>query len=146
MGDLSRFRITEREDGSLRVQTVNEDPEMTKQSFKDECDINFILRDYERSGVVRSLNKARAVFADVSELGDYADALMVVQEAEEAFMALPAKTRKVFNHSPAEFLDAAHDPDKRDLLVQAGLIPPEKAADAFVSPEGAPGSPEPSQG
>lgn len=135
-------RVSVREDGSLRVQTVNDDLEMTKQSFKDECDINVILRDYSRSGVVRHLNEARARYADVTQVMDYDVALQVVMDAEAMFMALPAKTRKVFDNSPAKFLDAAHDPAKRDQLVAAGLIPAEKPEDAYVPPPEPPARPE----
>lgn len=140
-----RQLITERPDGSLRVQTVNEDEDMARQSFKDSCDINHILRGYNQTGIITHLNKAQAQFADVSEMTDYADALMVVREAEGLFMSLPAQVRKVFDHDPAKFLDAAHDPEKRDLLVQAGLL---EAAVAPVEPvsvpvEVPPGEPSP---
>jgi phage internal scaffolding protein len=107
-----------------RVQHVNEDEDMTKQSFKDEVDINLIVKKYDKTGLVTHLNQAQAQYADVSTMGDYQDALDVIQAAEAAFMEMSAKQRKVFNNSAAEFLDAAHDPEKRDLLVKAGLLEP----------------------
>jgi len=137
------LRESRREDGSLRVQTVNDEPEVTKQSFKDDADINFILRDYSRSGVVRHLNEARARYADVSDAMDYSDALMVVKSAEAEFFSLPVKVRKVFRNSPAAFLDAAHDPAKRELLERAGLIPPELPRDRVNPVPEAPAPPEP---
>lgn len=135
-------RVTTREDGSIRVQTVNDEPERTKQSFKDECDINRIMRQFQQTGVVRHLNEARAQYADVSELTDYADALSVVRRAEEMFMSLPSKVRRVFNDDPAAFLDAAHDPAKRDQLVEAGLIPAERPQDVVIAPVEPPAVPE----
>jgi len=135
--------VSKREDGSLRVQTLNDEADMCKQSFKDECDINFILRDYGRTGVVRHLNEARARYMDVSEVGDYESALLTVKAAEEQFMSLPAKVRKVFRNSPAEFLDAAHHPEKRKLLEEAGLLPAEKPQDVVKPASEGSGSPNP---
>lgn len=129
-----RFLETVREDGSLRVQTVNDEAEVTRQSFKDECDINHILRQYKVTGVVRHLNMAQAQFLDVSGVPSYDEALQVVENAQAMFMELPAAARKVFGNSPAKFLDAAHDPAQRDLLEQAGLIPAEKPEDRVITP------------
>lgn len=135
--------VTERPDGSIRVQTVNEDTEVTKQSFKDECDINLILRSYNSTGVIRHLNRAKALFLDVSSVPDFAGAISEVRQAEAEFMKLPAKVRAVFDHDPAKFLDAAHDPAKRDLLEAAGLIPAEKPGDVVEAATEAPANPEP---
>lgn len=134
MSRTEGFEITERPNGSLRVRRVNDDEEVTKQSFRDECDINRIVKQYQMTGVVRHLNLAAAQYADVSGLTDYADALQMVRRAEELFMELPAKARKIFNHDPAQFLDAAHDPEKRALLVEAGLIPPPEPVAAVPTP------------
>ncbi len=107
----------------VRVQHVNEEPGMTKQSFKDGTDINLIIQKYDAQGVLTHLNEAAGSFADVSEISDFQDALDVVRAAEETFMQLGSRARKVFRNSPAEFLDAAHDLEKRELLVEAGLLP-----------------------
>lgn len=140
MYDRSSDQLVQ-EDG--RVRSVNTLPEMTKQSFRDECDINLIVGSYGQTGVVRHLNEARAEFLDVSDIGDFHDAVTVVETARESFLKLPASVRKVFDHDPAVFLDAAHDPDKRDLLVAAGLIPAERPEDAVQQPSEVPAEPEP---
>lgn len=110
---------------SARVSNphINTQPEVTKQSHKDSTDVNLIIANYDRTGLLVHLNKAEARYEDVSEVGDYQDALDIINNAERAFMKLSSAQRKVFNNSAAQFLDAAHDPDKRELLEQAGLIP-----------------------
>lgn len=121
----------------VRVQFDNVGPDMTKQSFKDETDINTIIAQYDRTGLLVHLNKAEAQFVDVSEVGDYQDALDVVKASQDAFMQLSAATRKIFGNSAAAFLDAAHDPDKRDLLEAAGLLikePPPVPIDVNIIP------------
>lgn len=138
--------VTMREDGSLRVQTLNEEPEVTKQSFRDECDINRIVKQYQMTGVVSHLNRAQARYMDVSGVTDYADALLMVESVREMFMELPAKARKVFGHDPAKFLDAAHDLEKRELLVEAGLLPPPEPVKASKTEPEVPARPEPPAG
>ncbi len=118
----------------VRVQHVNLEPEMTKQSFRNETDVNFIVAKYDSTGVLTHLNEAAGQFADVSMMTDYQDALDVVRASEEAFFRMPAAARKVFRNSPAAFLDAAHDADKRELLVEAGLLPPVVVEEAIVEP------------
>lgn len=109
-----------------RVQHVNGLPDKTKQSFKDQCDIHRIIDRYDRTGLITHLNRAQAQYGDVSGLNDYQDVLDRIREAETLFMKLPAKTREAFNHSAAEFLDAANDPEKRDMLRDLGLLGPDE--------------------
>lgn len=143
MSRTEGFLVEERPNGTLRVRRVNDEPEVTKQSFRDECDINNIISQYKATGVLRHLNSAEARFADVTELRDFSEAMVMVKAAEEVFMELPSSARKVFNHDPAAFLDAAHDPQKRDLLVEAGLVAPLEAPVVPPTPSEVPASPEP---
>ena len=114
-----------------RVQHENNEPEVTEQSHKESTMINNIIRRYETTGIVTHLNKVQGRYADVSELGDYHDVMNVVTAAQQDFLQLTSAQRRVFDNDVTKFLDAAHDPDKRDLLEAAGLI------------EQAPATPEP---
>lgn len=93
----------------------------TKQSFKDECDINNIMRKFVRTGVVSHVNRfgARYGFAPALE---YRDALHIVAEAQLMFAALPAKVRKRFGGDPEEFLAFVQDPANTDEARELGLI------------------------
>lgn len=133
--------------------TVNKDPSLTIQSDAAESDINEILRKYKEVGLLDHLNSAQAMFMDVTEFTDLADAMRQSREAEAVFMQLPSKMREIFHHDVAEWLDAAHDPEKRDALVRAGFIEaPEADGDgvgAGAGPgagPGAGGEPEPEPG
>lgn len=44
------------------------------------------------------------------------------ENAEEAFLKLPAKVRDQFGNDPARLVEAALDPSKRDLLVSLGIV------------------------
>lgn len=127
--------------GKPRVQTSFEGIEsLTVQSDAHRADIRNILRQYKQVGIVDNLNRAEAVFKDVSEFTDFSDAMRMASMAEQDFMKLPSKVREIFNHDVAEWLDTAHDPEKRDALVAAGIIeasvaPIEEVGPAVVPPD-----------
>ena len=95
----------------------------TKQSFMDECDITKIISQYRRTGIVTHLNRAQAVFEDVSEMGDYRQALQQVEYAQTLFMELPSKVRARFDNDPAAFLDFVTDPANLEEVQEMGLAP-----------------------
>lgn len=114
--------------GRLRSDTwtVNDEPSKTIQSDADRADITKILKQYKQVGIVDHLNVAEATFMDVTEFTDFADLMRQSAVAEVEFMKMPSKVREIFNHDVAEWLDAAHDPEKRDALVAAGFVEPEE--------------------
>lgn len=122
--------------GRPRVQTSFEGQEsMTVQSDAAQADIHQILNQYTQFGIVQNLNKADALFMDISEFTDYADAMAHAEMAKLEFMKLPSKTREIFNHSVLEWLDTAHDPEKRNALVDAGIIAdPEEGRKEVMGP------------
>ncbi len=110
---------------------------MTKQSFKDECDINNILKKYDKTGILEHRNKYEGQYADVTGVVDYQTALNIVSSAEAAFMSLPASIRSQFQNDPHEFLAFAQDPENEDALIEMGLANPrrETAVEDDIVPE-----------
>lgn len=94
---------------------------LTKQEFKDECDVNLIIERCMRGGYVPPASVA-PVFADVSEIGDFSDCMRRVKAAEEAFMLLPAKTRSFFSNDPRNLMAFLNDTKNRDKAIELGLI------------------------
>lgn len=113
-----------------RVRTVFTKPSRTKQSMKEECDINGIMRRFEKTGVITHNAKREAYFADVSEVPDFAQAIEVVRKAEEMFMTLPAKVRLKFENDPAQYVRFCADPANKDAMVELGLM--DKAPEQVV--------------
>ena len=76
---------------------------VTKQSFKDECDINNIVR---RFGVTGQMPVAdmRAMYGEFDTITDYQSALNKVMDADKAFMTVPSDIRARFNNNPAEYM------------------------------------------
>lgn len=102
-----------------RVDTSG-DPVRTKQSFKAECDINNIVARYTRDRFIAHVNRAEPRFLDVSEIGDFRQAVDQVRAASRFFEGLPAKVRSRFGNDPARFLDEAGRLT-RDELRELGL-------------------------
>ncbi len=96
---------------------------MTKQSFKDECDINKIMDKFQRAGVINHYAAHAPTYGDASSV-DYLDALLVISQANEMFADLPSSVRKRFNNNPEEFLEFAQNPDNLEECRKMGLAPP----------------------
>lgn len=112
-----------------RVQTPVGERSRTKQSFKEESDLNSVMRKYRSTGaLVHNVNAALGRYGDFSSADDYLSAMSRVREAEELFAALPSAIRDHVNNDPGEFLQMVFDLDRRDELVELGLLPPEERA------------------
>jgi phage internal scaffolding protein len=106
-------------------------PGLAQQHFKDECDVNNILRKYQKTGLLDHVNRFQGDYADLSAVPDFQDSLNAVIDAQEAFMTLPSSIRKQFDNDPVQFLDFVHDPSNRDEMVKMGLA---KAPAPIVEP------------
>lgn len=90
------------------------------QSFKDETDINNIMRHVGAGEAVTWLNEKAGTFADVTDM-TFQECMDKVVRAQEAFDALPAKVRDRFSNDPERFLEFFQDPDNADEAVKLGL-------------------------
>jgi len=93
----------------------------TKQSFKDESDINTIMARYLSTGEMPVINERAPQYLDASGM-DFQDMQNKVVEAQSLFMDLPSKLRTRFHHDPAEFLEFCSDPSNRDEMSTLGLL------------------------
>lgn len=119
-----------------RVQVVNEGESRTKQSFKKEADVNYIVGRFRKTGELPSPSQIAARYMDVSEVGDFLEVANIIKAADADFMRFPAAVREVFGHDPARMLDAVYNGDT-ELLIKAGFIDPpqEPTAAPAASPE-----------
>lgn len=106
----------------VRVQTVNKAPSKTQQQFADQCDVNKIIAKYKTTGEFQHIARKQGYYADVSEIGDYQQALDTVLAANHAFQALPAQLRLRFNNNPQELLEFIANPNNHDEGVKLGIF------------------------
>lgn len=97
---------------------------MTKQSHKQECDINLILKQYQKTGLITHITKNQPKYIDLPDQGDYQSSLQILREAENAFASLPAKVRDHFDNDAANFLAAFNDDRQIPFLREMGLLRP----------------------
>lgn len=109
----------------------------TKQSFRDECDINLIVRRHASDGLLAHLNPRMPTYGDFTAAMELRDAMQLVDLAEQGFAQIPAEVRAMCNNDPATFLQLVNDPDHIEALAEAGL----PMADGWE-----PTKPEPEQG
>lgn len=100
----------------------NTKPSMTKQSFKEQTDINQILKRYKTTGTVDHIDRRVPRFGDFTGEFDFAASLNMVREAQDAFMALPAEVRRRFGNDPGQLLDFIRDAANADEARDLGLL------------------------
>lgn len=106
-------------------------PSRTKQEFADECDVNKLMKRYERTGLLPQYNLDRqAQYLDLTEIPDFHTAMQMLVEADHAFMRLPANVRREFDNSASDFVEFAQKPENIGKLREWGLAPPLPPKDA----------------
>lgn len=116
-----------------------------KQSFKNECDVNLILKRYDRDGIITHVARSTAEYGDFTEVNEYRENLDFVMAAQAAFAELPSHVRKRFGNDPGEFFEFATDPKNESELVELGLAQMPAAPEAILVKMEASASPDASQ-
>ncbi len=109
-----------------RIRFATEGPSLTKQSFREECQISNIMRKYEKTGLLEHVNKHEGNYGDFSNHVDYLSSVLLVRNADEMFMKLPASIRRRFGNDSAEFLEFVQDPGNREAMIALGLANDER--------------------
>lgn len=109
-----------------------EDASRTQQHFKDETDINNILRMFNITGQLPK-KAVTPQYGDFSGVVDYHTALNAVIAAEDEFMTLPANLRARFDNDPAELIEFLNNPENKDEAKKLGLINTEASAPILES-------------
>ncbi len=112
-------------------------PSLAKQSFKQECDINNIMRKFQKTGLVDHLNTHNGEYGNFIHTADYHSSLNQILEAEEMFATIPSSIRKKFDNDPSLFLDFVQDPENIPEMIEMGLAnpaPPEAPTDPSPKP------------
>ena len=112
---LIRSRFT-----PVSVQGLECDPAegMTQQHFKDECDINYLLKHYN------DIPAPPPVYADCSQYNDLQSAIDMVNAAAEDFQNVPADIRARFANNPVDFFNFCNNPANLEELRSLGLADP----------------------
>jgi len=116
------------------------EPDRAVQSEKRNCDINFIVGQYRKTGVMPHVAARMPSFADVSDVGDFRELVDRVEATKKWFGKLPAKVRAAFDNDPVALMDSINDPSQQAKLEGLGLTG-KKVEAAKAGLEAAAGSP-----
>lgn len=119
---MERVRVTKSFSGVSR----------TKQSFRDECDINLIMKRFRKVCGADYLTRYSEVqsgsFGDFSEVKSYQEAIQLMDKVCDVFAGLPAKVRETFYNDPSNFVTFVNDPNNFDKAVELGIFERVKSA------------------
>lgn len=105
----------------------------TKQSMKDECDINLIMKKFIKTGAITHFAKHAGAYLDVPAQ-DYRECLEILENAQNMFQELPAVIRRQFGDDPANFLDFVQDEKNIPAMREMGLMNPVASPATATSP------------
>lgn len=126
-----------------RVQIKFDKKTKTKQSFKDECDINKIIARHTRTGVITHQNNNTPNYGYATGQ-DFASAMRTVTDAQNAFNNLSDEIQQRFNGNPSELLEFIENPENQKKGAQLGLWP-EDPTEAPTEPLKQPPEPTPEE-
>lgn len=130
MGMMNRKSYSKWKCGDRVKPVTVTGPGLTKQEFREEADVNVMMKRMILTGQPPlSASTLAPIFADVSDIGCYADVLRRVVAADAAFMELPPEIRTRFNNSPAELVEHLQDGNTLAEVIRTHLkLPPSVAA------------------
>lgn len=114
---------------SCPVDDENE-PCVVQQNYKDECDINTIVKRFGLTGEMPE-NLKMPQSGDFTGVTDFHSAMNIVRQAEEEFLRVPAEIRARFGNDPGALLSFLDDDKNKDEAIKLGIVnkPPEKTRD-----------------
>lgn len=110
----------------------------TQQSFRDEVDINTIIRRQGLDGAMPAAIRLPE-YGDFTGINDFQSALAAVKEAESSFAELPARVRSRFGNDPGAFVAFCLDDRNAEEAKALGLV--KEVVEVAPAPPAAPVAP-----
>lgn len=101
---------------------------LTKQAFKNECDINNVIKKYQSGGMITHISNKPLKYGDSPSL-DFQQTQLALAAANSLFENLPSDKRGIFD-SVSDFIEKIGNPDFRDQLIQEGIL---QAPEGYIS-------------
>lgn len=122
------------DESAVHLQDIDPDTgevlNLTRQEFKDECDMNKIIARYTPELLIESYNAFKGSYGDFSEVPDYMGMREQILAMDNWFLGLPANIRSRFDNDISKLVDFVENPSNFDEAVSLGLL------DKPVAPQG----------
>lgn len=101
--------------------SFNDEPSKTQQQFKEESDINTLVRRFGLTGTMPD-DFRMPISGDFTDaVTDYHTAQQILVETREEFMRIPAELRERFQNDPQVLMDYLADPKNNAESIELGL-------------------------
>lgn len=114
----------------LRIQIDCSQPQLTDQSYKNSCDINNIMTQYAKTGMLPNITSKTPQFVDNTLIPDLNTAFELVNSAIEGFNQLPPTIRRLMDNNPANLESFISNRDNAEILVKHGILIPKENLDS----------------
>lgn len=107
---------------SVKLDTSG-DERLTKQEFKNSCNINHLMARHNPSGRIPVVNVSQEIGVAIPPGFNFQQAQDIQLRAKQAFNKVPASIRNRFGNDPAEFMEFVQNPENIDECRKMGLAP-----------------------
>lgn len=114
-----------------------EDASLAQQHFRDECDINNILRQFNVTGMLPESTLSPR-YGDFTGISDFKTALDRVNATYDEFETLPAQIRARFDNDPENLITFLDNEENRLEAEKLGLVEPKTTMEAPLVEEKTP--------
>lgn len=124
----------DRDEVSKNTALISDSETLTQQNFRDETDLNIMIRKY---GVLPVSEVNWKEFDATVIPQDYQQLQNMLREADQAFLDLPAEVRKAADNDPQKFLGMVESQQaeiKRQERESAKLMKEAAGKDSSVDP------------
>ena len=112
-----------------------------KQEFKDDADLNSIMRKFQKSDAIDHFAKYQGEYGGIGP-ANLQQAMNTVITAQTMFDELPSSVRNRFSNSPQDFLEFVQNPDNYQEAQELNIgLAPEAEAIAIERQEAAKSEP-----
>jgi len=111
-----------------------EDASLTQQHQKDQADINFIIDQFNVTGLLPT-SPVSPQYGDFTGVYDYQSALNAVMAMEDEFLTLPPNVRARFENDPEQLMNFLANSENREEAIKLGLVEPKEQSIEAASNE-----------
>lgn len=116
-----------------QVSISFEQPSLTEQSYKDECDIDFIISNFVKTGIDPREGRKMS-YVDCTQVKDFQAAQQLVADTKSMFYSLPAEVRDEFQ-TVGGYLEYVSNPENLKDCYERDLIDKTTVDEKDVYPE-----------
>lgn len=117
-----RKKFTNDSQQRKRVSLDVSKPVLTDQSSKNMSDINNIMLQYQKTGLLPVQQEKVAQYIDNTLAMPLEQAHELIRDARTMFAELPAPIRKLMDNDPTNLVSFLNDSDNKEILIKHGVI------------------------